>query len=348
MFKARYFKKIFLTTVITCLIVLTHCSIAEKRGQRIMLDISPFSYELYETILSNGFTKVELFTDSVAVSNFFYINAQINEKNAILFIDSGSTSTKINKRFYDKVKIEDDIYHNVVHDVVEFDSCEECVKYPLTSKNTELKLGDSIIPFFGIPVVDLDFHNSERKKVRFLEIDGIIGSDVLKLGSAIIDVIGMTLFFMQPPIDNTIDFDVIHHSIVNRGPSGFNFVSLNFDSGFITANAKINNELGNFIIDTGANRSAINKSALYKFNIEFAVQNLKVVGIHDTEEAIYTTEPISTEIGTTWFTTKPVFLNIENRTGNTTEAVDGIIGTDVLSYSVICFNNMLLYIINNN
>jgi hypothetical protein len=248
-------------------------------------------------------------------------------------IDTGAEATHLCQRFYERVT------HTVA------DSLSE------TADSTILQVGDVSVPFFGIAIVDLDFMNESREKAGFIRLDGVIGSDVLRLGNAIIDIIGKTIFFKSPLDVEPINNDIINELLIARGPRGFNLIQMNLDAGLLICEAKINDVQGRFIVDSGANATVIDTAGADKFKMNMAFKDDTASGIHDAHSVKKVNEYISSLMGDTEIKIKPILMNLEalneGMEEDGAEKVDGIIGTDILLMAVICYNNLRLYVINS-
>jgi hypothetical protein len=309
-----------------------------------------YNHELYSVLANEGFTRAEMFTDSPLRSNLYYVSAFVNGVEATFFIDTGAKATRLCKSFYQRVQVATNLVdtNQEAHDEL----CDSCEQHHFTDAGTVLTVGDISVPFFGILVMDLDFQNSQRENDGFLRVDGVIGSDVLRLSHAIIDVIAMSLFIKAPSTDIPINKEIIHEYISARGPNqGFNAVAMCMDSGWLISDAQINDVRGRFIVDTGANLTMICRNLKDKFAMTTMPSKSHARQMDQVQQYSYSATDVSIQVGNTIFLgCRPGFLNIdpinESLENDGFERVDGILSTDILCFSVICFNNMHLYFIN--
>jgi len=342
--------------VVCCALLLFYGSSCKEQVQQFNIDMSTYSHDLYELMSAEGFTKIEMFTDSPRTSNLLYISALVNETEAVFFIDTGDNTTRLCKRFYKRSinqlskTISTDMYDK---DAISQDKLIRSKgEVDTTTQDTILQIGDTSIPFFDIPIVDLDSDNENRKRDGFIHIDGIIGSDILQVGKAIIDCIGMAIFIKPPTDKSSVNKEAINELLMNRGPNGFNAIAFNTKHRYLVSLVEVNNITGLFIIDTGANMTVIDRNRQDKFHLSSESFDIAVSTTLDDKSVAKAHERYPITIGNTELSILPVFLNIdsvnEDLSQHGLENVDGILGTDVLLLSVICYNNMQLYIINDD
>ena len=327
--------------VLICCFITVNCAEALY-----CIDMSEYNNKLYGWLIKSDFTKTDLFTDSPSISNLYYISAFVNGEKAVFFLDTGATTTQICQRFYERVKTYSD---KILCDECGDESCE----LSFTSIDTVIKISDVTFPFSNILIVNLDFDNENRESgdAKFMRVDGKIGNDFLKTNMAIIDIIGMTAFFKQSKkTEQHQDTTKIHDYIIDRGPYGFNSIDMSNVSGWVISEAKINDVKGRFILDTGANRTVVLNNLAEKFKLRSETFDLPVFGNNQIVHGTISPNFIPTTIGSTELSTRPMFLDKdwinEDLEYKGIERIDGILGTDALFLSVICYNNMRLYIAN--
>ena len=107
-------------------------------------------------------------------SNHIQIECEINYVSGIFIVDTGASNSCINylssKKFNVKFKKSNETASSATNKISE----------TYYSKNNTLKIGDFQKNNFDLVLFDMTFINNSLKEKGFSDIDGIIGSDILK------------------------------------------------------------------------------------------------------------------------------------------------------------------------
>ncbi len=118
------------------------------------------------------------------------IKAKINGKKGKFILDTGASNTFIDtnkaKKFGAKLKVTD-------HKATGAGTMEIDVQ---TTKKVDLKIGDWYLKKVKLVAIDMDHINSALEMFD-VEVDGIIGADILQIGNGIIQY-NKDLLFLQP------------------------------------------------------------------------------------------------------------------------------------------------------
>ena len=111
-----------------------------------------------------------LFTNS----NHIQIECEINYVSGIFIVDTGASNSCINYLSASKFNVEFKKSNETAS------SATNKISETYYSKNNTLKIGDFQKNNFDLVLFDMTFINNSLKEKGFSDIDGIIGSDILK------------------------------------------------------------------------------------------------------------------------------------------------------------------------
>ena len=114
-------------------------------------------------------------------SNHIIIDCEVNFTIGKFLIDTGASNSCINYLFAKKFNIKSEISNEKAS------SATNKVHETYYSKNNLLKIGDFQKNDFDLVLFDMTFINNSLKEKNVLEVDGIIGSDILKEFNACIN-----------------------------------------------------------------------------------------------------------------------------------------------------------------
>ena len=114
-------------------------------------------------------------------SNHILIECDINYVSGIFLVDTGASNSCINYKIASKFDIEFELSNEKAS------SATNEINKIYNSKKNILKIGDFQKNDFDLILFDMTFINNSLKEKDVLEVDGIIGSDILKEFNACIN-----------------------------------------------------------------------------------------------------------------------------------------------------------------
>lgn len=120
-----------------------------------------------------------------------YLSAQLNDSTALFILDTGAGITVVDKKFESKFSLNSSDLETIATGAggTNIELSESIAK--------NFNLGDYHLNDFQIHLMSLDHVNNAFKKLGVIEVDGVIGADILSKGKAIIDYNNLILY-LQP------------------------------------------------------------------------------------------------------------------------------------------------------
>lgn len=131
-----------------------------------------------ELNLNPNYSKVKLHNIK---SNHYKIVARINNTKGWFIVDTGASNTFIDNKSIEKFKLK---YAD--QNINAQGAGPNKIKAKVYKKNS-IVIGSFKFKKAEIATIDLSYVNNALVKANLKEIDGVIGSDILKIGKAIID-----------------------------------------------------------------------------------------------------------------------------------------------------------------
>lgn len=114
-------------------------------------------------------------------SNHFKIISKINGVKGVFILDTGASSTFIDISLKDKFKLKSKT------SLIEASGAGPNKLTTQLSKNNSIKIGSWKSEKFQILLIDLSNVNNAFASIKAQAVDGIIGTDILKIGNGILD-----------------------------------------------------------------------------------------------------------------------------------------------------------------
>lgn len=114
-------------------------------------------------------------------SNHFKIISKINGVKGVFILDTGASSTFIDISLKDKFKLKSKT------SLIEASGAGPNKLTTQLSKNNSIKIGSWRSEKFQILLIDLSNVNNAFASIKAQAVDGIIGTDILKIGNGILD-----------------------------------------------------------------------------------------------------------------------------------------------------------------
>ena len=114
-------------------------------------------------------------------SNHFKIISKINGVKGVFILDTGASSTFIDISLKDKFKLKSKT------SLIEASGAGPNKLTTQLSKNNSIKIGSWKSKKFQILLIDLSNVNNAFASIKAQAVDGIIGTDILKIGNGILD-----------------------------------------------------------------------------------------------------------------------------------------------------------------
>jgi len=140
-------------------------------------------------ISEGGFVKIKL---HYIKSNHFKVIAKINNVKGWFIIDTGASNTFLEQNSIEKFKL-----HNTNLNINAQGAGPTQIKAKMY-KNCSVVIGDWMSKKHKIASIDLSPINNALCSAKLKKIDGIIGSDILRKGRAIIDFDKNYLYLKKP------------------------------------------------------------------------------------------------------------------------------------------------------
>ena len=140
-------------------------------------------------ISEGGFVKIKL---HYIKSNHFKVIAKINDVKGWFIIDTGASNTFLEQNSIEKFKL-----HNTNLNINAQGAGPSQIKAKMY-KNCSVVIGDWMSKKHKIASIDLSPINNALYSAKLKKIDGIIGSDILRKGRAIIDFDKNYLYLKKP------------------------------------------------------------------------------------------------------------------------------------------------------
>ena len=140
-------------------------------------------------ISEGGFVKIKL---HYIKSNHFKVIAKINDVKGWFIIDTGASNTFLEQNSIEKFKL-----HNTNLNINAQGAGPTQIKAKMY-KNCSVVIGDWMSKKHKIASIDLSPINNALYSAKLKKIDGIIGSDILRKGRAIIDFDKNYLYLKKP------------------------------------------------------------------------------------------------------------------------------------------------------
>ena len=127
---------------------------------------------------SEGYSVIKL---KKTVTNHYQAKAKINKIEGLFIVDTGASNTCINLKFSKKFNL---IFEE---SKIKASSATDLMDETKISKKNSLKIGKWVNLKCSIVLFNMDHINNALSERGITNVDGIIGSDILKKGKAIID-----------------------------------------------------------------------------------------------------------------------------------------------------------------
>ena len=114
-------------------------------------------------------------------TNHIQVKAEVNDVKGIFIVDTGASNSCINLEHYELFKI------LAKESSEKASSATEKISKTMISKKNKIKIGKWMKKNISIVLFDMSFINKTLKEHGATSVNGIIGSDLLKKGKAIID-----------------------------------------------------------------------------------------------------------------------------------------------------------------
>ena len=114
-------------------------------------------------------------------SNHFKIISKINGVKGVFILDTGASSTFLDISLKDKFKLKSKT------SLIEASGAGPNKLTTQLSKNNSIKIGSWRSEKFQILLIDLSNVNNAFASIKAQAVDGIIGTDILKIGNGILD-----------------------------------------------------------------------------------------------------------------------------------------------------------------
>ena len=136
------------------------------------------TYSLSEYLTNKSYYKIKM--HSIA-SNHFKIIVKINGTKGIFILDTGASTSFVDKKLEEKFKL------NTETSIIKARGAGPDKIDTLVSKNNRIRIGGWITNRFPVALIDLSYVNDAFDSIDASPVDGILGADILKKGSAVID-----------------------------------------------------------------------------------------------------------------------------------------------------------------
>jgi len=141
---------------------------------------------LSEYLTKKSYFKIKMHP---IASNHFKIIVKINGVKGLFILDTGASTSFVDKKLKQKYKL------NTETSVVKASGAGRDKIDTLLSKNNRIQIGGWIKNRFQVALLDLSYVNDAFDSIDASPVDGILGADVLKKGSAVIDYEKRYLYF---------------------------------------------------------------------------------------------------------------------------------------------------------
>jgi len=133
---------------------------------------------LHESLIDRGYTKIKL---HLAKTNHFKLIVKVNKIKGIFILDTGASNSciDINSTRLFKLRIQNSTFKATGAGTTD-------IKTQISTKNI-CRIGQWTSINTMIVIIDLKHVNNALNEQNCVPIHGIIGSDILKKGNAIID-----------------------------------------------------------------------------------------------------------------------------------------------------------------
>jgi hypothetical protein len=172
---------------------------------RYLIIIILFSFSFCNNTKTNETIHKELCLDSLLTQKEGYVKirlrqlksghlilyATINKVKGRFILDTGSSRSIIDRKHKKKFRLNTKTTKKIAKT-----AGGSQLKMMISSENT-LGFNNLIINNFNVSLVNLNHINYSFKKMGIIEVDGIIGSDLLKSRKCIIDYASLTLYLMK-------------------------------------------------------------------------------------------------------------------------------------------------------
>jgi len=133
---------------------------------------------LSEFLTEKSYFRIKM---HLITSNHFKIICKINGIRGTFILDTGASTTFIDLKQEDKFKL------TTQPSVIKASGAGPDKIDTFLSKNNTIKIGKWVKTRFPIALIDLSYVNNAFDSINTTPVHGIIGADVLKKGSAVID-----------------------------------------------------------------------------------------------------------------------------------------------------------------
>ena len=127
---------------------------------------------------NKSYFKIKLHTIR---SNHFTLISKINKVKGVFILDTGASSSFLDLKLKDKYKLK------LETSKIETRGAGPNKLMTLVSKNNSINIGGWACKRFPLALIDFSNINDVFESIETSPVDGIIGADILKKGSAIID-----------------------------------------------------------------------------------------------------------------------------------------------------------------
>lgn len=134
--------------------------------------------DLSNFLKNKSYFKVKL---HAIKSNHITLISKINKVKGVFILDTGASSSFVDLKLKDKYNLK------LETSKMETNGAGPEKLITLVSKNNSIKVGEWACKQFQIALIDLSNINDVFKSIETSPVDGIIGTDILKKGNAIID-----------------------------------------------------------------------------------------------------------------------------------------------------------------
>lgn len=117
--------------------------------------------------------KENIISFDLTNSNHIQIECKVNNISGIFLVDTGASNSCINYLSASKFNLEFEKSNETAS------SATNEINETYFSKNNKLKIGDFQKNYFDLVLFDMTFINNSLKEKGVLDVDGIIGGDIL-------------------------------------------------------------------------------------------------------------------------------------------------------------------------
>jgi len=133
---------------------------------------------LSDFLKNKSYFKIKLHTIR---SNHFTLISKINKVKGVFILDTGASSSFLDLKLKDKYKLK------LETSKIETRGAGPNKLMTLVSKNNSINIGGWACKRFPLALIDFSNINDVFESIEASPVNGIIGADILKKGSAIID-----------------------------------------------------------------------------------------------------------------------------------------------------------------